>query len=511
MVPKAMNKKIFCPYKEIDIKEKTRLVIYDLISKEFIRKVVIERFDSIEILFTANENIYELKYKYQVFSDNSSWKDCSNYKYISKKNISELSDNFSFEVFNIESFSKLEELSDHQISIFFRNFLKKYYFFLLNSPTQVKVDKVIFLLNAIPDDLVQSNNVVAHCYSQILIMTDYVKKKLDGTLTSTSFDLEWYNNITEEYNLNRKELIGFLTGSLVAKGHIYSLFDRKETFECYSRALEVGKDYIEELLVVDPLSTYYPSILYKNSSYEIIRSDDEKTQRLLCDTSKNINVCFSTDLIYFKMFSIGWANASFYFENIILNFGIVTNNIKDYEFCVNSYKNIIEEIAKLLEVQIPNNYRFFWIKSSIVNKTLYACARFYLAKHLLSNFKGSVFISDIDQLVVGDLEKHLEKLEKDIYSVYQPIASGYFSMLPGRSHLAGNIFVRNNKDGKAYCDILTDYVGMGLEDKNSWILDQNATRFASELIKVTNFNSYGRRPLKQYPNFKKKLQSLWKK
>ena len=82
------------------------------------------------------------------------------------------------------------------------------------------------------------------------------------------------------------------------------------------------------------------------------------------------------------------------------------------------------------------------------------------------------------------------------------MVSNYYKFLPGRSHLAGNIYIRNDEQGKKFADLLTNYVGIGMEEKHSWMLDQNATRYASETVPVEDIKVYGRRVLKQYPDFK---------
>ena len=496
-----MNKRKFNPYDEFGIQEKVRLVIYDTESKQFIKKMVISEYAFEEVSFSCKFDRNKLKYKYQTLSSEGIWENRYPYKFVFfKKNTKA---EFTFENSNPDIFKGLKNLNDKQLAVYFRNILKKYYFFLFGSPNQDKIDRVDFYLKLLSNDLICKNNVVAHCYSQMVVLNSYISGILDKSISHRSFDESWYHKVINKYELNNENSLGFLTGSLVAKGHILSLSNRKKAFESYSQAIELGKKYIEPLLVVDPLTTYYPEVGCSNNSYEIISDPANFNSEYLNNPS--INVCFSVDLSYFKIFSVHWASSSFYFKNIILNFGVVAKTQEDYEYCLSGYKDILNSIAKMMQVPTPNNFRFYWIKSSIINRTVYACARFYLAKHLLDNSDKNVYISDFDQLVVGDLKGYLQKIEDDEgpYSVYQPVARGFFSMLPGRSHLAGNIFIRNNNDGKKYCQMLVDYVGLGLNAQYSWILDQNATRYASENITVGNLGKFGKRPLKQYPQLKK--------
>lgn len=508
-----MRKIIFNPLKEIGYKDRVRLVVYDMENKAFIRKELINGFEVLEASFEENINIENLKYKYQNIKE-AKWKDITKYKFVleDKFDIKNITSNFNFNKIDRENITYLKDMSQRQITQYAKILLRKYYYFLLASPNLTKVDRVNCYLKIIPLDIVRSNNSFAYVYALIVSITEFLEESLTFDRVSINDEnfKDWWSRVTSKYKFDQEDTIGFKVGSLVAKGHISSLLDRQVTFTIYQKALKLGAGFIENFLSIDPLSTYYSEIDETNNTYEIIDSNTKNIKDNVLTEISNINVCFSTDTSYFQMYAMNWANANFYFEELIFNFGVVAHNEDDYNHCIDSYQLIIESIAKLLNAETPNNFRFFWIKSRIVNKTVYACARFYLAKHLLSKYNEDIYISDIDQLVIGDFEKYLENFSDKKYSVYQPITSGYFNILPGRSHMAGNIYIRNDNTGKKYCEILTNYVGMGLDDKFPWILDQNATRFASELIEVGNLDNYGKRTLKQYPDLKIKLKSLSK-
>jgi len=459
-------------------------------------------------------NVCNIKHKNQGLNiENWEVTKKTNYPLESKINVGSLLANFNFNDLDKKNIIYLEYLDERQISLYTRNFLKKYYYFLLTSPDLLKIDKVKSYINTMPLSLVRSNDNIAYCYSIILTITDFIENSIRYNMKFTDGKIfqKWNAEVVTKYNLEQEDVVGLKVGNLVAKGHIASLHDRSTTFSCYRKALKLGEGFIENFLPLDPLSTYYDKINGINETYKIIDYDIQEVTNDSLDSKSYINICFSTDLTYFKKYITNWANANFYFNNLVFNFGIVTNCKDEYDHCVTSYHSIIKSISDLLNIDIPRNFRFYWIKSEIINKTVYACARFYLAKYLVNKYDGDIYISDIDQLVIGDFEKYLEKFKDNKFSVYQPISSGYFSILPGRSHMAGNIYIRNDTKGKKYCEILTNYVGMGLGDKSSWILDQNATRFASELIEVGDLNIYGPRALKQYSSLKKKLRFLDKK
>ncbi len=509
-----MKKKNFNPSKEIDYQNKVRLVVYDNDSKTFLKREIINSSESLDILFEESINIESLKYKYQNIEEDK-WKDLTKYKYLKKNkvDISKLTTNFNFSDLDKENIVYLKDLDERQMSRYTVVLLRRYYYFLLASPDSLKINRVKSYIEAMPLSLARSNDKIAYCYTLIMLITAFIEnslKSIEDFYRDRVFE-DWCTEVIKKYNFEQKDVKGSKVGILVAKGHIASLHDRSITFDCYQQALDLGKGFIESFLGIDPLSTYYAEVDGPNKTYEIVDTYIQELKYNSLNLCSHINICFSTDISYFQMYATNWANANFYFKNLVFNFGIVTNSKDEYNHCVTSYQSIIKGISELLNTDLPSNFRFFWIKSTVINKTVYACARFYLARYLLNNYDENVYISDIDQLVIGDFEKYLEKFDDNKYSVYQPISSGYFSILPGRSHMAGNIYIRNDIKGKKYCEILTDYVGMGLSDEFSWILDQNATRFASEVIEVGNLDTYGPRTLKQYPNLKIKLRSLDKK
>ncbi|WP_367109628.1 hypothetical protein [uncultured Psychrobacter sp.] len=503
---KNVNKKEFDPYKALGIDGQVRLVVYDETSQSFIVTKIIEAKKVLELDF--NFEIYNksaLKYKYQIKGENSKWVDIGKgYNYLFRLQSNQLFDGFKFSVKDKENVKLLIGMKDGEIGYFTRNLLSKYYYYFLESPNEDKIKRIRLYLKSFSNSIINSDNRVAHVYAQITLLTDYVEKKTneDNETTDNFSDIQWLNKKIEEYGFNYS-IVGLLTGSLVAKGHISSLYDRLQTYEYYQQALKEGEGFIENFLPVDALSTYYPSVDKENTSFEIIDYDIREKSPV-----STINICFSTDIKYFQMFAASWAQSSFHFNQLTLSFGIVTNNEEEYKFCLFAYESLLKSMASLMNTDIPNNYKFFWIKSKIINTTVYACARFYLAQYLLKNHDEDVFISDIDQILVGNFEDYLKKVKKTDYSVLQPLMRGYFSLLPGRSHLAGNIYLRNDSYGIEYCTLMTDYVGLGFEENNSWILDQNATRYAAEKVIVEDLNKYGNRAVRQFPELKTTLRKI---
>lgn len=503
-----MLRKTFNPYEDQRIEEKVRLVIYDIETKNFIREEIIYSRESLEVVLEDKYNKAALKYKYQTMGESNKWKDTAQgYSYLFGKANKQTMKGFDFSPKDIKNILLLSQFTESEINYYFKNLLLKFYNFSLREPSIEKVEQVKRFLDAIPYEIVSSKNVVAHCYTQIKVINGFVEADLKDNIFTDFHKIDNYlmHNMEEVYTPKNEQIIGFQTGLLVAVGNIYSLFSREKAYKNYQEALTLGHDYIDNFLTIDALSTYYTRVDEINKSYCIIDDNIEKQSDSL-ECPENVNICFSTDIKYFKMFILGWAQASFYYDKLTFNFGIVTNNEEEYIHCVRRYKEIIASISKLLESDKPTNYRFFWIQSEIINKTVYACARFYLAYHLIKKYSGDVFITDIDQLVIGNLQKYLLNASTSEFSIYQPIMQRLYMLVPGRSHLAGNIYICNDDNGQRYCQVLTDYVGIGLKEKFSWVLDQNATRYASEKFDIGNMFSFGDRVLKQYPELKRTLR-----
>ncbi|WP_201616700.1 hypothetical protein [Psychrobacter immobilis] len=503
-----MLKKIFNPYKEQKIEEKVRLVIYDIETKSYIREEIIYSRQSLEIILENKYNKAALKYKYQIIGENDRWKDTIHgYSYLFEKLTKQTIKGFNFSPKDIKNISLLPQFTEAEINYYFKNLLLIFYNFSLREPSIEKVEQVKRFLDALPYEIISSKNVAAHCYTQVKVMNNFVEADLNYNIFADIHEIgnDLIHKIEEKYISKNEQIVGYQTGLLVAIGNIYSLFSREKAYKKYQKALSLGYDYIDNFLTIDALSTYYTHIDKQNKSYCII-DDNVETQSDLLEHTEYVNICFSTDIKYFKMFILGWAQASFYYDELIFNFGIVTNNKKEYLHCVESYKEIIVSISNLLESDKPTNYRFFWIQSEIINKTVYACARFYLAYHLIKKYNGDIFITDIDQLVIGNLQKYLLNASTSEFSIYQPIMQRLYMLVPGRSHLAGNVYICNDANGQRYCQVLSDYVGLGLKEKFSWVLDQNATRYASEEFDIGNMFSFGDRVLKQYPELKRTLR-----
>lgn len=499
-----MSNLSFSPYDELGISETVRLVIYDKESKSFIVKLAINSFEETVVPIENKYFKSNLSYKYQIKNNEGKWVD-THYGYHS---FSRIDAKGLLKLLNIENTSELDhqlllEASDKDVEYCFRHILIKTYSLLLSNPDKTKVNMFKAYLQKLPMKFLKKHPVASHYYSLIKVLILYIEefKFISPNNINKDEAYEVISKVDQMYSLEIEEGIGFKTGWLLTKANVISLYDRKAAYEIYQVVLEIGQGFIENFLTIEALTTYYEQANKKNETYSIQEFENYKNT-----DNFDINVCFSADASYFKMFAVGWAQSSLYFRNISFNFGLVTHNEDEFRNLVSYYKDLLRSISNFSKIDITDNTRFFYINSSTINKTVYACARFYLSKYILENYNGDVFITDIDQLVIGNLDDYLEKVSKEKLHIYQPKMRGYYCILPGRSHLAGNIYIKNTPEGQIYSQVLTDYVGLGFKEDFSWMLDQNATKYASEMFEIGNLNDLGERVLRQFPNLKRTLR-----
>ena len=497
-----MRSRFFNPFKELGIQEDVRLIIYSRETKSFIINKTICFKESIKINFDNNYNLSELRYKYQLKRDNR-WVD-GEIKYLKVFDIDRnaLAIKFSFlnKDFHTVEWSILDNVDEKDIAYVFKNLLLITYDFLLTNPTKDKIQKIRHFLSSFSEDAVLSSNIIAHYHAQTYMIVEYLAESFPLFYNISEEErLEYFiQHTVENYFYKDKEINGVNTGLLVAKGNFYSQFNRSKAYDCYKEALTIGKDYMDMYLEVDAITTYYKDIGIADKNYEVFPLNNSSEYL----KSNGLNVVFSADENYFKMFATDWARTCYLFNGLTYSFGlVVTNEVKFHEL-VNNFSELIKSIADLTECKIATNFNFYWVRCEVINKTQYACARFYLADYIIKNTKNDLYITDIDQLVMGDLETYLQTVAKGD-DVQLSILENYFQLIPGRCYMAGNIYLKNSEKSRKFIELMVIYILHGIDEEKSWILDQNATRYAVEHVDVSNVNLNGKRPIHQFKNIKR--------
>lgn len=493
----------FDPYAEYGLSEKSRLVIYDLETKSFIYKEIIEYKEVLELDINSKFKKKNLKYKYQIKNQESLWVDTVyGYSNIIKYSVKELLSKLHFKNNkNVINDSIFLSASEKDLTYCIRHILLDTYNLLRNST----IDNVNYLQNYLdlfPENLLKESGVIAHYHSLMHTFLFFLENEISGLIDDVVAADKYLKQSKKEYKYSDYNNIGFKTGFLVAKGNILSAYTRVLAYEAYQEALNLNTYIVDAFLSIEAITTFYLNVTPRINIFEISHDQFDTCQ------NNNLNLCFSADAKYFKMYSLNWLQASLYFDNLNYNYGIVSESEEDFNQLVSYYKELLDSLSSMLGIPKNNNTRFFLIKSKTINNTVYACARYQLAHHLLSNFEGNVYITDIDQFVNADINSYLKSIENNLnHDIYLPIMTGIYKYLPGRSHLAGNIFIRNSSGGKSYTKTLVDYISIGLEERYSWMLDQNATRYASEKYDVGSLHQFGKRALQQYPDLKRVMRS----
>lgn len=115
--------------------------------------------------------------------------------------------------------------------------------------------------------------------------------------------------------------------------------------------------------------------------------------------------------------------------------------------------------------------------------TLFACARYLLAREVARRFGGQVLILDMDMTMKenpADFHSRLASAAGARLPVV--VASGLPSLIPARRYLAGTFVVPDAELGDEAMRHLEDYIYAGLSCPTSWTLDQNALDYAVQLI-----------------------------
>ncbi|WP_126346471.1 hypothetical protein [Kocuria rosea] len=110
--------------------------------------------------------------------------------------------------------------------------------------------------------------------------------------------------------------------------------------------------------------------------------------------------------------------------------------------------------------------------------TYYACVRFVRFAELLELYPEGLWIQDLDLVQSGPLEGYLSELTAhDIGVVRSPAG---FGCSPWKSVLGGNVWIAGTTSARLFMDDAVRYMDAHWNKNSSWMLDQNALRYASD-------------------------------
>lgn len=399
----------------------------------------------------------------------------------------------------------LEGASAEEITYFMRNILMRGYQKLLLRPDNQLLGVYSQFLSAFKPQLRSYNNEIEYVHQILSVLVAYLKRCESRGTSVEILDEKVIDRLIANYCRSAMiavEKWSTFPGLLVAKGHLVNLSSRKVAADCYAKALELGASYLNTFLRVDALTTFFSEVPAGYSPPIVTRNPNRDTN----DT--RINLCFSVDPKYFRMYAPLWAATSAFYNDIVFNYLIVTETREEFEKLASEYETILNSCDSLVGVNKRRNVNLYWLENDkSYGRTLFACARFYLAKKVLAESAGGVFVCDIDQFVIGDLSKFLRETAKSKSNIQLALVENYFALLPGRSHLAGYIHLRNSREAQMFIDDVTDYIAEGLGVNFSWMLDQNAVRYASERTTVSHLDMRSVRVFGHYGAHKDALRS----
>lgn len=402
------------------------------------------------------------------------------------------------------NFSILDGISESEAEYLTRNILSTGYRNILLNPDLAKLKTYDDFLTNFPLRYLTDHWSVSYVHELLWMLISYVKRCIGRGAMLEVIEMDVIDRIAGNYARTfGLDPIGIkdAPGILVAKGHIRSLGNREEASKLYELARRNGGVNIESFLRVDALATYFSDAPYSNRP-ELVAPVESPAA-----TSGPVNLCFSADREYFKMFAPYWAVTSTFYSEYIFNYLVITETKKEFDSISAKYEAQLIELGDFIGKPYSGNVKLHWMSNAQgYGRTLYACGRFMLAEHLLSKASGDVFICDIDQIVIGDLSKFLETIAKTKSSIKLPIVENYYALLPGRSHLAGYIYLHNSNDSSTFIAHVVNYILVGLGKSYSWMLDQNAIRYASEIVSVAHLDVRGNKAFGHFPSHKNSLK-----
>lgn len=306
------------------------------------------------------------------------------------------------------------------------------------------------------------------CYLKIFNSMERLIREAESTNELFDFIKEFAETELDRYDGNGKQAaISLILGSVA------STYNRKLAKDLFDEASLLSSDLINIFGLDVGLFTYFDD------------NDDLKNEDALTTAVESISIsnntpknrmalCFSVDERFLKGYG-PWI--VFY-----------AKHFKDYDFhllVVNPGKPTIKNLENFLEGldyltgDTTGNLYISTIDSPSYccnDITLSACARFILAKKIISDY-SSVYIMDADLSWHDTPESFFTKISTfDIAINKTNNQIAYLS--PWRRYLAGNFHI--TKAAENILDDIVMYILYGLSVKNSWMLDQNAICFALE-------------------------------
>ncbi|WP_181884522.1 putative nucleotide-diphospho-sugar transferase [Neobacillus piezotolerans] len=485
-------KHLFNPYEKEGIHQETRLVLYNTITNQYEKKIIIPKGTSLTIhedeLLHAP---YNYKFKYQI-RDKERWIDKTSYKPVID---SLMSSNFLVDGYHIgqasENFEALYNLAvedSPNSRIILRNMIVSLMQSIWrdrNHRHQTAKEFISFALH--------KYGIKDTFFGNLLIYLDYyLKFKQD--FNTHGLNYKSYKTIFEQLTtqnspafilerLNELDEAGSkMAFTDVLRGKLLSFIgSRAEAETSFSNISSEGVDYIKFLYFDQGLFTYsFPTGEYSPGTAKWISNGKVSAK-------KGPFFLLSLDTRFLRLYG----PQLFYFAGILTNYPFHFHLIGDKDELrhlkidainyLNQMQKFMGQPASPANISITTEQLPNWVKDK---KTYYSCARFIQASNLMKHYDRDVYIMDADMSFTEDPSDYLSQINNG--DVAFPFSIGVVSLCPWRRMMAGNVFIKNNAQGHEFLDLMNHYFEDNLTKPTAWTLDQNALSFVYEQSVQTN-------------------------
>jgi hypothetical protein len=282
-------------------------------------------------------------------------------------------------------------------------------------------------------------------------------------------------------------------GPLIHEAMIRSIIDREAASRLARAALEEEPLLGQASRLDQWANTYFAGV-------DLVRSYDTINARraLLMDgftlttdavapSDTKTTLLFSCDPIFFAAFYPYWASTAEYLRsaNMALHFVLVGTDARSLEGAIEQGVALSRATSRLRGTAgAASNVTFstLWVPDYVESqRTLYACARYLVARRVSALASTRVLVLDIDTIMVDDAAAIPLHCWED-YAVCASMPMGLRVLIPTRRYLAGMFPVPTGALGEEAMQAVEDYIYLGLSQPNSWTLDQNALTYAAERI-----------------------------
>lgn len=281
-------------------------------------------------------------------------------------------------------------------------------------------------------------------------------------------------------------------GYFMLQGLLCSISNREDAAHAFRQARSDNPEFAEKQLLDVFLGTYLSDslVVAKASKISARRSELQSgfeflVGQLPTDDESTV-LLFSCDPAYFGLFFQYWASASVFLreQGIHMHFVLVGNH-SDVSTSLRHGLELVTSIARLRGLTSRAllgglSFSALAVPADVGElRTLYACARFLVARDLLDKTPAQMLVVDIDTEVHSDPRVELQELAK-IASTQVPLVAqrGLLTLIPAYRFPAYRIVLPLRSIAADALVDVENYIYAALSRSPSWLLDQSALDYA---------------------------------